>query len=407
MRLLPSPFIRQARRVVWPLAVLVAAIQLSACGEAPAQEQSRPAMPAQPVDVLTLAPQSISLHTELAGRVSPLALAEIRPQVDGIVLERTFEEGGDIVKGEVLYRIDPSIYQADVMSAKASLAQAQANLEVNQLSANRIKNLLKSKSVSQQEFDEANARLKQSRAEVSLAEARLTRAKIDLSYTQIVSPITGRVGRSAVTQGALVTANQQNSMATVQQLDPVYVDLTQSSAELLKLRRQIAAGGRYSNPDDAIDVTLMLEDGSTYPLTGKLAFSEVSVNQQNGAVTLRAVFPNSEQILLPGMFVKATVATTQIDDALLVPPGAVGRTAKGEPSVMTVTPESTVALKILNNATLVNGQWLIEGGIVAGEKVIVGGGLKVFPGAPVQIASDSGNHTAAQHQLAAQDQQHR
>ena len=337
--------------------------------------------------MLELQPRSLTLSTELSGRVSPFTIAEVRPQVDGIVLERKFVEGADIAKGDVLYLIDPAIYKAELASAKASLAQSEANLKAAKSKAIRYQNLLSSKAVSQQEYDDTDALYKQASAAVALAKARLQRAEIDLNYTQVKSPIAGRVGRSSVTQGALVTANQAASLATVQQLDPVYVDLTQSSVELLNLRQQIASGSDQTDLPENIFVQLELEDGTVYPYPGQLAFSEVTVNESTGSVTLRAFFPNPDQWLLPGMFVRAKVETAEIDDALLLPPLAVGRTTKGEPSVMVVSAENRVQQRVLDQAEMHSGQWLVEGGVAPGDRVIVGGLQKVFPGMPVEVAS--------------------
>lgn len=369
--------------------VLASAIALSACNSSSAghSDAAAPQMPPQAVDVLELQPQTVTLSTELAGRVSPLTIAEVRPQVNGIVLKREFEEGADIVKGDVLYRIDPSIYEAELASAKASLAQSRANLKAAKLKADRYRNLVSTKAVSQQEFDDADASYKQAAAAVALAKAQLRRAEIDLNYTDVKSPISGRIGRSTVTQGALVNANQAASLATVQQLDPVYVDLNKSSVELLRLRQQLSASGQSGDSSEDVAVRLELEDGSTYPHEGTLAFSEVSVDESTGAVTLRAVFPNPDQWLLPGMFVRAKVDTTSINDALMIPPLAVSRTSKGEPSVLVVSPESMVEPRILAQAEMLNGQWLVRGGVQPGDRVIVGGLQKVFPGMPVQVAS--------------------
>lgn len=389
--LLNSAVVLFTQRLSLVVVMLASVFSLSACNSSQATmdaEVMPEQAPPQAVDVLTLTPQTITLSTELAGRVSPFTIAEVRPQVDGIVLKREFREGADITKGDVLYRIDPAIYIAELASAKASLMQSRANLKAAKSKADRYKNLVSNKAVSQQEYDDADAVYKQAAAAVELAKARLQRAEIDLNYTELKSPIDGRIGRSSITQGALVTANQIASLATVQQLDPVYVDLTQSSVELLRLRQQIEAGSKQSEPPDDIAVLLELENGTVYPHAGKLAFSEVSVNENTGSVTLRAVFPNPEQWLLPGMFVRAKVDTTTIDDALMLPPQAVSRTAKGEPSVMVVSTENIVELRLLERAELISGQWLIKGGAIPGDRVIVGGLQKVFPGIPVQVVSD-------------------
>ncbi len=389
MRLIPkNTAVSVRQRSLFVVLLLAAVLTLSACNSSNATtdtESMVPQAPAQAVDVLVLRPQSLILSAELAGRVSPYTIAEVRPQVDGIVLAREFREGADIVKGEVLYRIDPAIYQVELASAKATLAQSDASLKVAKSKASRYQNLLASKAVSQQEYDEADALYKQATAVVELNMARLQRAQINLDYTEVKSPIEGRIGRSSVTQGALVTANQEASLATVQQLDPVYVDLTQSSAELLRLRQQLALGNQQEYLADDIEVRLELEDGTIYPHVGRLAFSEVSVTESTGSFTLRAVFPNPNQWLLPGMFVRAKVDTASIDNALMLPPLAVSRTAKGAPSVLVVSPESTVQLRVLDRAEMHNGKWLVNGGVDVGDRVIVGGLQKVFPGMPVLV----------------------
>jgi membrane fusion protein, multidrug efflux system len=392
MNLLPKRIIEIRRQYLKSSSVvLICIFMLSGCNFSKSSEDTKKTQiqaPIQVVDVLELQPQTATLVTELTGRVRAITIAEVRPQVDGIVLKREFREGSDIAKGEMLYRIDAAIYQAELSSAKASLAQSLANLKAAKSKASRYKNLVAKKAISLQDFDDSDALYKRAIASVNLAKARLRQTEINLSYTEVKSPIDGRIGRSSITQGALVTANQPESLAIIQQLDPIYVDITQSSVELLRMRLQVKGKNKKRGDlHDGISVRLELEDGSLYSQVGQLAFSEVSVNENTGSVTLRAVFSNPEQLLLPGMFVRATVETTTIEDALMLPPLAVSRTSKGEPTVMVVSPQSMVELRMLEQAEMVNGQWLIKGGVVPGEKIIVGGLQKVFPGMPVQVSS--------------------
>lgn len=391
MRKLPATNLsNRAWRLSMGAVLLAGLFLVSGCSQIdanPGAGDDMPQAPLQEVEVLTLQSQSLTLRTELAGRISPFTIAEVRPQVDGIILERQFKEGADIARGDVLYRIDPAIYKAELASAEASLAQTEANLKAAKLKAKRYQNLLSSKAVSQQDYDDADAAYKQALAAHQLADAQMQLARINLEYTEVKSPIDGLVGRSSVTRGALVTANQEASLATVQRLDPVYVDLTQSSNELLRLRRAVAGSGDDVSSAEGITVHLEMEDGTLYPHPGRLEFSEVSVDQGTGTVTLRAVVPNPDQWLLPGMFVRAKVDTSKVDGVLMLPPLAVSRTARGEPSVMVLSEEDVVQPRVLSSARLVDGQWQIDGGVTAGDRVIVGGLQKVFPGMKVRVAT--------------------
>lgn len=349
------------------------------------QAASAASPPPPEVGVITLAPRAITLHTELPGRTVPSRIAEVRPQVSGIIIERAFQEGGEITAGQVLYRIDPAPYRALHDSAAAALARSQATLERAQLKAARYAKLAESKSVSREDNDDTQAALKEAIASVAVDTATLERARIDLAYTEVRSPIAGRIGRSTVTQGALVTANQADALAIVQQLDPIYVDMTQSSTQLLRLRRALA-DGRLARPEaEQASVSLILEDGRAYPHTGHIEFSEVTVDETTGTVTLRATIPNPEAELLPGMFVRAEVEEGIRTDALLIPQQAVRYDRRGNPTALVVTAEDTVEERPIETERTVGEHWLVDGGLVPGERVIVEGVQKARPGAQVRV----------------------
>ncbi len=361
-------------------------------------EQQQPTgggMPGAPaVTVMTVQPEPVPVTAELPGRTSPYLVAELRPQVSGIVKERLFKEGSDVRAGQILYRIDPAPYQAAFDSARASLDRAEANLEAVRLKAARYAELVKIEAVSAQANDEAQAAQKQARAEIAAAKAALDKARVDLDFTRVTSPIAGRIGRSSVTAGALVTANQEAALATVQQLDPIYVDLTQSSAKLLGLKRDLESGRLQRAAGNTVPVKLVLEDGSVYGAEGKLAFSEVTVDQATGSVTLRAVFPNPRGDLLPGMYVRARLTQGVNRDAILVPHAAVSRTPRGEAQVMVVNGERIVEARIVTTEQSIADKWVVTEGLAAGDRVIVEGLQKIKPGAPVQ-AQDAASAPAA------------
>ncbi|NKN32754.1 efflux RND transporter periplasmic adaptor subunit [Marichromatium bheemlicum] len=336
------------------------------------------------VGVVTLAARPTTLTTELPGRTSPYRIAEVRPQVGGIIEARLFEEGGYVSAGEVLYQLDAELYQAAYDSAEAALARSRAARERARLKATRYADLLTANAVSQEDHDDAQAALKEAVATVAVDEAALATARINLAYTRVTSPIEGRVGRSVVTQGALVTANQSLALVTVRQLDPIYVDITQSSAQLLGLR-QALDDGRLSRAADAQpQVRLILEDGSTYPLVGRLAFSEVTVDPSTGAVTMRATFPNPDHLLLPGMFVRALVEEGVREQAILVPQQGVRYDRRGQPTALVVDGDDRVAQRELVIDRAIDGQWLVDAGLEDGDRVIVEGSQKVRPGAQVR-----------------------
>ncbi len=351
--------------------------------------------PAPAVTVMTVASGSVPMVTELPGRTTPYLIAELRPQVTGILTQRAFDEGSEVKAGQVLYRIDDAPYQAAHDSAKAALARAEANAQVARIKAERHAGLVKIDAVSKQANDDAQAALKQAQAEVAAAKAALEKARIDLDYTRLKSPISGRIGRSAVTPGALVTANQAQALATVQQLDPIYVDLTQSSADMLRMRAEIAAGRLQAGAKGEVPVKLILEDGSEYAVEGRLALSEVTVDEGTGSVTLRAKFSNADGVLLPGMYVRARLPQGTRSEAILVPHKALSRDPLGNALVMVVNAESKVEARPVQVAQSLASDWVVTGGLVAGERIIVEGLQKARPGAPVQAQEAGAQPVAA------------
>jgi len=352
----------------------------------PAQAAARPA---PEVAVVTIQEKSVTLTSELPGRTAVYQVAEIRPQVSGIIKKRAFTEGTEVKAGDLLYQIDPATYEVAVARARAAVAQAKAELEPARLKALRYRDLIRSKAVSQQDHDEAQAALKLGEANVAAAQAQLQAATIDLERTRVVSPIGGRIGRSTITAGALVTANQADAMARVQQLDPIYVDLTQSNVELLRLKRALATGSIQSAGEAGTKVRLILEDGSTYPLQGTLQLAEASVDQSTGSVTLRAVFPNPDRDLLPGMYVRAVIEEGVLAQALLIPQQAVTRNAQGEAQALIVDSKDTLELRKLELGRTIGGDWVVRQGLAAGERVIVEGLQKARPGIQVRVAQEN------------------
>jgi membrane fusion protein (multidrug efflux system) len=347
---------------------------------------------ARPVEVgiVTLAPTPVTLTKELPGRTSAYRVAEVRARVNGIVLRRLFTEGSDVKQGQPLFTIDPEPYQAALDSAKAMLARAEANVANAKLQAQRYTELVADNAVSKQEYDNAMAALKTSEADVAAGRAAVQAARINLGYTTVTSPVSGRIGRSAVTEGAYVQASQATLLATVQQLDPVYVDLTQSSAEALRLRRDLAEGKLQSAGKDRARVRLVLEDGREYGAPGALQFADVTVDPSTGSIALRALFPNPRAELLPGMFVRARVEEGVNPEALLVPQQGVSRDQKGLPTALVVNAENKVERRQLVTDRAVGDAWLVSAGLKPGDRVIVEGLQKVRPGAdvtPVPAAS--------------------
>ncbi|MDR0633399.1 MAG: efflux RND transporter periplasmic adaptor subunit [Azoarcus sp.] len=363
--------------------VLASALTLAAC-ERGAQQPQASEPPPVPVSVVSVSFEPVPLITELPGRTTPYMVAELRPQVTGIIQKRLFTEGSTVSAGQVLYQIDPSTYRAAYDSAAASKARAEANLYNARLKAERYAGLVGIDAVSKQANDDAAAALKQAEADVAAARAALDKARIDLDFTRVKSPISGRIGRSSVTPGALVTANQAAALATVQQLDPIYVDLTQSSTELQRLRREVERGALSRDEGDNIPVQLFLEDGSQYEIAGKLAFSEASVDPGTGSVTLRASFPNPKGALLPGMYVRARLEQGQTGQAILLPHAALSHDPRGQSIVLVVNAENKATTRPVQVRGVQGNDWIIVGGLAAGEQVIVEGLQKVGEGKSVQ-----------------------
>ena len=340
-------------------------------------------MPPPEVSVVTLAPQTVTLSRELPGRTVPYLVAEVRPQATGIVKERLFVEGALVKAGQPLYQLDDAVYRAEAASARATLARAEATLNTATLNARRSAELLKIEAVSKQDDENAQAARQLAEADVAAARAAVDRAVINLGYAKITSPISGRIGKSSVTPGALLTANQDNAIATVQQLDPMYVDVTQSSSELLDLRKQLASG-RMKPANVPVDI--VLEDGSRHAHKGKLAFSETTVDPATGSYTLRIVVPNPDQVLLPGIYIRAVVGSGTRENAILAPQRAVTRDPKGNAFAMVLDAEGKVQVRPLKVSQTVGDQWLVEEGLAAGERVIVEGLQKIRPGMPAKVA---------------------
>jgi membrane fusion protein (multidrug efflux system) len=361
------------------LAVLSTLALLAGCSEG---DTAPKGMQAVPVTVVTLKPEPVTLTRELPGRLSAFLVAEVRPQVNGLIAKRLFEEGTVVKSGQSLYQLDDATYRADLNSAEAALVRAKAALVTAELNARRSAELVKIDAVSKQDDETAAATLRQAQADVRAAQAARDRAAVVLGYARISSPITGRIGKSNVTQGALVTANQDQALTTVQQLDPMYVDVTQSSAELLQLRRALASGELKGTRD--LPVTIVLEDGSHYDHPGTLAFSDVTVDPTTGSFGLRVLVPNPDYLLLPGMYVRAIVGDGLRQDALLVPQQGVTRDPKGQPTAMVVDADNKVGVRTLKVSRTIGDKWLVDDGLVAGDRVIVEGLQKIRPGAVVQ-----------------------
>ncbi len=349
------------------------------------QQSASPPVPE--VATVTIQPQQLVLTTELPGRTSPHLVAEIRPQVNGIIQKRLFTEGSDVKAGQVLYQIDPAPFQAALDSAKAALAKSEANLTVTRLKFDRYKGLLAEKAVSQQDYDDKEAALKQAEADIEYCKAAVETARINLAYTRVTGPISGRIGKSNVTDGALVTAYQALALATIQQLDPIYVDVPQSTTELLRLRRRLAEGRFNQDGTSQNKVKLILADGAAYPQEGTLQFRDVTVDPTTGSVILRIVVPNPEGLLLPGMFVRAVVEEGVAEQAILVPQQGVSRTPKGDPFALVVSNGGTVEQRMLALGRAIGDKWLVSSGLSAGDRVIVEGTLNVRPGSAVKAVS--------------------
>jgi len=392
------------------MGMLLGLLLISGCKKPPA---ARPPAVAPEVAVLTVAEAPVTLTRELPGRTSPHLIAEVRPQVGGIIKETQFVEGSDVQAGQVLYQIDPAPYKAAVASAEAllarartgktqaeaALARAEANLTPLRLKVERYKELVPAKAVSSQDLDDATAALHQGEADVQstraailgadgdigVAEAALETARINLAYTTVTAPIAGRIGRSLVTTGALVKASQDNPLATIQQLDPIYIDFTQSSVERLKLMQELGRGQIKQGGSDEAKVQLLLEDGSTYPEEGTLKFSDVTVDPSTGSVTLRALFPNPRHLLLPGMFVQGIVQEGIREQGILIPQQGVTRNPAGEATVMVVGAEDKVEPRVIKVDRTIGTDWLVNEGLQPGDRVMMEGFQRARPGSQVKV----------------------
>ncbi|WP_058972244.1 efflux RND transporter periplasmic adaptor subunit [Type-D symbiont of Plautia stali] len=353
---------------------------LTGCDDNKSQQAAQQQPPE--VGVVTLKNEPLKITTELPGRTSAFRVAEVRPQVSGIILKRNFEEGTDIKAGVSLYQIDPATYQAAYDSAKGDLAQAQANAHVAQLTIKRYKPLLGTKYISQQDYDTAAATAAQTAAAVQAAQANVETARINLAYTKVTSPISGRIGKSSVTEGALVSSGQTTALATVQQLDPMYVDVTQSSDDFLRLRAELESGQLKQN-DGKANVTLLMQNGSAYTQPGTLEFSDVTVDETTGSITLRAIFPNPDHRLLPGMFVRARLDEGTNPTALLVPQQGVTRTPTGQATAMVVGADNKVEVRNITANQAFGDKWLVTDGLKEGDRVITVGLQRAKPGAQV------------------------
>ena len=376
----PGKTVMEPLKIIVVLLVLAAGLLPGGCNK----KQQSPPLSVPEVATVKVSMESVVLTTELPGRTSAYLVAEIRPQVNGIIQKRLFTEGSNVRAGQVLYQIDPAPFQAVLDNAKAAVAKAEANLSAIRSRAERFKELLPDKAVSQQDYDDAAAALKQTEADIEYWKAMVQTARINLGYTRITAPISGRIGKSNATEGALVTAQQPAPLSSIQQLDSVYVDVPQSTTELLRLKRSLEGGRLNQGGANQRKVKLFLEDGSAYPSAGTLQFRDVTVDPTTGSVILRVVFPNPNGVLLPGMFVRAVVQEGINAQAILIPQQAVSRDPKGNPLVLVVDAGGKVSQRMLTLDRAIGDKWLVTAGLGSGDRVIVEGMQKVRPGASVK-----------------------
>ena len=377
-------------RFLWT-AVLTSGLLMAGC-----QRQGETLRPPTVPEVATVTIQSqkVLLTTQLPGRTSAFRVAQIRPQVNGLVRKRLFTEGADVAAGDVLYQVDSAPFKAVLNNAGAALGRSEAYLPAMRSRAERYGLLLADKAVSQQDYDDAAAALKQAEADIAYWKANVETARINLAYTRITAPISGRIGRSAISEGAIVTAYQPLALATIQQLDPIYVDVPQSTTELLRMKQRLAQGQLNQDDNNQNKVRLLLEDGTAYPLQGTLQFRDITVDPSTGSVTLRIVFPNPDGVLLPGMFVRAVIKEGVNERAILIPQQAVSRDFKGNPTALIVDPENKVRQRMLTLEQAIGDQWLVSSGLSQGDRLIVEGIQKVRPGASVRVvAIETGDGT--------------
>ncbi|AUH01680.1 MexE family multidrug efflux RND transporter periplasmic adaptor subunit [Prodigiosinella confusarubida] len=386
-------------RRLTPLAavlMLSGGLMLTGCDNKGNQQGAHQSLPE--VGIVTIAAQPLNITTELPGRTSAYRIAEVRPQVTGIILKRNFVEGSDVKAGSSLYQIDPATYQAQYNNAKALLSQAQANAAIAHLTVKRYKPLLGTNYISKQDYDQAVATARQDDASVEAAKASLDSAQINLAYTRVTAPISGRIGKSTVTEGALVSNGQSTALTTIQQLDPIYVDVTQSSNDFLRLKKEME-DGTLEQSNGKANVRLLLENGIEYAQKGTLEFSDVTVDETTGSITLRAVFPNPQHNLLPGMFVRARLDSGINNNAILVPQQGVSRTPRGDATVMVVDKDNKVEVRSIVATQAIGDNWLVTSGVKSGDRVIVSGLQKIRPGIQVkaqEVTSDNTQQPQAQ-----------
>ncbi len=388
---------RPGAALIWSTAISLALLALAGCGQKPAGLGAyNMNMPPPEVGVVTIAPESVALTTELPGRIAPVRVAQVRARVDGVVLHREFREGAEVTAGAELFQIDPAPFQAAYDSAAAAQAKAEANLKQTQQLSDRYQSLVKINAVSQQDYDNAVSAAAQAKADVLAAKAALETATINLGYTKVTSPIDGRIGAALVTEGALVSQSAATEMAQVTQLDPIYCDFTESSTELLRLRRELDSGALKAAAPGAAKVTLLLDDGTTYPRPGKLLFSDVTVDPSSGMVTLRAEFPNPDHLLLPGMFARGELEQAVDAQAITAPQRGVSIGANGVAIAMVVGADGKVEAREIKIGQAVGNKWIVTDGLKAGEQVVVEGLQKVQPGMAVKpVPFNSGGDNAA------------
>ncbi len=377
-------------RVTGVLTLAILALSLSAC----IPHAAPPPAPKPTVGVVTLRATPVSLSTELPGRVNAYRIAEVRPQVSGVILRRLFTEGDRVRAGQQLYQIDPAPYEAALSSAQASLANASAATVAARLTEERYKSLVDARAVSREDYDNALATLEQDEANVASGEAAVRTAEINLAYTKVYSPIGGRTGRSSVTEGALVTAAQTTSLVTVTQLDPVYVDVTQPTATILRFKRELASGRIVATGANKATAHLLLEDGTRYDFPGTLQFSEVTVDEGTGSVTLRAIFPNPNELLLPGMFVRATIEEGVREGAILAAQQGITHAPDGTATALVVGADDKVEKRIVELDRAIGDEWVVTGGLAPGDRLIVSGLQRIKPGMQVTVSGGSPSHSS-------------
>lgn len=376
---------QQRLRMPLFISVLASSLVLAGCGETEQAAAGAAAQQQVTVGVVTLQPRSVDLTTTLPGRASAYRVAEVRPQVNGILQERLFEEGSFVEAGQQLYQIDAAMYEAELASSRAEIARAKATVSAAQARYERSKDLVSDKAISQQDFDEAEAAYLQAEAQLKVAEANLKRAELNLEYTRVEAPISGRIGRSQLTEGALLNVGQQQALTTITQLDPIYIDIAQSTSDYLKLQSAITQGRIVTDENNRAPVTVEVGEAGNYSTTGELLFNEVTVDPQTSAITLRARLDNSNQAILPGMYVRAKIGTGRLQNALLAPQSGVSRDPRGRAIAFVVNSSNEVEQRYLQVDSTIGADWIVLDGLAAGDKVVVEGLQKIQPGMTVTI----------------------